>query len=66
MSKEVIITEILKRFKLDSSAIKDLKKYEYKLIYDVFSEIPPEIIDDAIDSFKKKKFKIKTVRTSFY
>ena len=50
MSREEIIEEIFKRFKLDSKAIKKMEEYEYKLIYRVFSGIPPEIIDQAIES----------------
>ncbi len=66
MSREEIIEEIFKRFKLDSKAIKKMEEYEYKLIYRVFSEVPPEAIDEAIESYKKNEFKIRVIRTTYH
>jgi|GEM_PF-3107700 len=66
MSREEIIEEIFKRFKLDSKAIKKMEEYEYKLIYRVFSGIPPEIIDQAIESYKREEFKIRVIRTTYH
>ncbi len=66
MSREEIIEEIFKRFKLDSKAIKKMEEYEYKLIYRVFSEIPPETIDQAIESYKREEFKIRVIRTTYH
>jgi len=66
MTKEQIIKEIIKRFKLDSASIKQMKEYEYILIYKSFSEISPEIIDKAIESYKNKDFKLKAVRTTYH
>lgn len=66
MSREEIIEEIFKRFKLDSKAIKKMEEYEYKLIYRVFSEVPPEDIDEAIEAYKKNEFKIRVIRTTYH
>ncbi|GLI56571.1 hypothetical protein PM10SUCC1_20850 [Propionigenium maris DSM 9537] len=66
MSREEIIEEIFKRFKLDSKAIKKMEEYEYKLIYRVFSEVPPEDIDKAIEAYKKNEFKIRVIRTTYH
>lgn len=66
MSKEKIIVEILKRFKLDSNAIKKMEEYEYELIYKSFPKVPPEIINDAIDAYNNNNFKVRIVRTSFH
>lgn len=66
MSREEIIEEIFKRFKLDSKAIKKMEEYEYKLIYRVFSGIPPETIDQAIESYKREEFKIRVIRTTYH
>ena len=66
MNKRVIIEEILKRFKLDSNAIKKMERYEYDLIYRAFSGVPPEVIDEAIESYKRSDFKVKVVRTTYH
>ncbi len=66
MNKRVIIEEILKRFKLDSNAIKKMERYEYDLIYRAFSGVPPEVIDEAIESYKRSDFKVKVVKTTYH
>lgn len=66
MSKEVIIREILKRFRLDSNSIRRLQKYEYLLIYQSFSRLSPKVIDEAIEGYKRRDFKVKGVKNSFF
>lgn len=66
MSKEKIIEEILKRFKLDSNAIRKMEEYEYELIYKSFSKVSPELINDAIESYKRMDFKVRVVKTTFH
>lgn len=66
MRNKDIIREIIKRFKLDASSIKKMKDYEYDLIYETLTNIKPETITKAINSFKKNEFKIKTIKTSFH
>ena len=66
MSKKEIIEAILKRFKLDSNAIKRMEEYEYDLIYRDFSGVSPETIDEAIESYKRKDFKVRVVRTTYH
>jgi len=61
VDKKEIITGILKRFKLDSSAIRKMEDYEYELIYRSFSRVSPEIIDEAIESYKRNDFKVRVI-----
>lgn len=66
MKNQEIIREIFKRFKLDSNSIRKMEDYEYDLIYKALISISPEVINEAIESFKRKEFKIKVVKSSFH
>lgn len=61
MDKQEIIAGILKRFKLDSNAIKRLEEYEYELIYRSFSVVSPETINEAIESYKRNDFRVRVI-----
>ncbi len=65
MGKEEIIKGILKRFKMDSKAVRNMEDYEYELVYHSFSEIPIETIDAAIESYKNREFQVKVVISKF-
>ncbi len=66
MTREEIIKEILKRFKLDSNSLRTLELYEYDLIYSALSGITRDEINKAIEGYKSREFQVKTIRTSFY
>ena len=66
MDKKEIIEGILKRFKLDSNAIRGMEDYEYELIYRSFSGVPPEVIYEAIEGYKRNDFKVRVVRTTYH
>ena len=61
MDKKEIITGILKRFKLDSNAIRRMEEYEYELIYRSFSRVSPETINEAIESYKRNDFRVRVI-----
>ncbi len=59
MTREEIVREIIKRFKLDAYSLKNLNGYEYELIYEAFPIIDKSNINKAIDDFSNGKFKIR-------
>ncbi len=59
MKRSEVIKEILRRFKLDSSSLKQMRPHEYDLIYKSLSEIAPEYIDKSIEEYINKEFSIK-------
>jgi len=61
VDKKEIITGILKRFKLDSNAIRRMEEYEYELIYRSFSRVSPETINEAIESYKRNDFRVRVI-----
>ncbi len=65
MTREEIVREIIKRFKLDAVSVKSLERYEYELIYESLKETDKESIDRAIKDFIDKKFKMRVIRTAY-
>ncbi len=66
MKREEIISEIIKRFKLDKKTLSQLEDYEYDLIYETLDFIDSSAIEKAISEFINEDFEIKAIRTTFH